>query len=159
MELLVHHVAEQAAAGSNPGVGVLPSESMSHNKSEPDSASKRNLRVAFLPKTGWPAIDGEATSDCSRRALRGGWGWRMPTDQSRNLGGPRRWARWNNHGDRASGGVDGHRTNRRGEYISRALAVVGVGWTHSSEEAGQFPWSEGVLLDVRNHKMEGGPLG
>ena len=159
MKLLVHHVAEQAAAGGNPGAEALPSEGTGRNKCEPDSASKHKMRVAFLPENGRPAIVGEATSVCSRRALRGDWGRRVPTDQSRNLGDPRGWAWWTGHGDRASGGVVSHRPNRRGENMSHALAVVGVGRTHSSGEAGQCPWSEGVLLDVCNCKREGGPLG
>ena len=65
MKLLVHRVAEQAVAGGNPGAEALPSEGTGRNESEPDSASKHKMRVAFLPKNGRPAIVGEATSICS----------------------------------------------------------------------------------------------
>ena len=36
-----------------------------------------------------------------------------------------------------------------------AKAVAGVGRTHSSGEAGQFPWSEGVLREKGNVSIKG----
>ncbi len=64
---------------------------MSRSASEPDSASLRKVRAASLPYAMKPATGGEAMGASSRRALRGGWGRRMGTDQSRNLGDPAGW--------------------------------------------------------------------
>ena len=47
------------------------------------------MGVASLSKRIKPVTDGEATGECNRRALRGGWGRRVRKDKSRNLGYPR----------------------------------------------------------------------
>jgi len=64
---------------------------VSRNASEPDSASLCKVRAANLPDVMKPDTGGEVMGESSRRALRGGWGWRMGTDQSRNLGDPAEW--------------------------------------------------------------------
>jgi len=46
------------------------------------------MGVASLSKRMKPVTDGEATGECNRRALRGGWGRRVGIDESRNLGDP-----------------------------------------------------------------------
>jgi hypothetical protein len=48
--------------------------------------------VANLPDMKKPATRREATSVSTCWAARGVWGERAPKDQSRDLGGPTRWA-------------------------------------------------------------------
>jgi len=64
---------------------------VSRSASEPDSASLHKAGVAKVPENLKPAIDEEAMGASIRRTLRGDWGQRAWTDQSRNLGDPRRW--------------------------------------------------------------------
>ncbi len=47
---------------SNPSVEASEGKGVSRNTCEPDSASKRYLQVAKLPKMTKPATDGTATS-------------------------------------------------------------------------------------------------
>jgi hypothetical protein len=64
---------------------------VSRNTSEPDSASLCEPRAASLADVMKPDTGGEAMGASNRRALRGGWGRRIGTDQSRNLGDPAEW--------------------------------------------------------------------
>jgi len=64
---------------------------VSRNASEPDSASLCKVGAASLPYVMKPDTGGEAMGASNRRALRGGWGRRRRTDQSRNLGDPAEW--------------------------------------------------------------------
>src|SRR5438094_10416339 len=84
----MQQVAEPAGGGAihrtKPGEG----EPVSRSASEPDSASLAKLRAAKLPYVMKPATGGEAMGARNRRALRGSWGRRAGTDQSRNLGAP-----------------------------------------------------------------------
>ena len=90
MNLLIECAASSQCGGerSNPQAEARNGEPMSRNTSELDSASLRYLRVAKLPDLLKPVIGGEETFACSRRALRGGWRWRVGTDNSRNLRSP-----------------------------------------------------------------------
>ena len=63
-------------------------EGASRSASEPDSASLRKSRVAKLPDWTKPRTVGEAADECSQRALRGGWGQRVPIDKFGNLRDP-----------------------------------------------------------------------
>lgn len=73
---------------SNPQAEARKGEFMSRNKSELDSASLRNVRVTKLPKMLKSVTVGEEIFKCNRRALRGGWRWRVEKDKSRNLRDP-----------------------------------------------------------------------
>jgi len=64
---------------------------MSRNASEPDTASLPESRAVKLPYVMKPATGGEAMGAGNRRALRGAWGRRVGTDQTRNLGDPAEW--------------------------------------------------------------------
>jgi hypothetical protein len=102
---------------------------VSRSASEPDSASLRELRAAKLPYERKPATGGEGRGESSHWALRGGWGRRVGTDQSRNLGDPAEWT--------AEAGQ-----RLRGMHNLEA-ARSGVGPAHSSEEAGNDRGAKG----------------
>jgi hypothetical protein len=72
------------------------------------------MGVANLPKVVKPGAGGEATTECSHRAPRGGWGGRARTDASRNLGGPAAWVEPNLKGEDIS--LMGEVGSRRGQY-------------------------------------------
>ena len=73
---------------SNPRHEALQGKPTSRSASEPDSASLAYVGAASLSVGMKPVTDDEATDNSSHRALRGGWGQRVGTDESRNLGGP-----------------------------------------------------------------------
>ena len=115
---------------------------MSRSASEPDSASLCIVRAAKLPYVMKPATGGEVRGESSHRALRGGWGQRMETDQqARNLGDPAKWAR-----------IVG--TNVRGERITLGRLRWGVGPAHSSREAGNDRGAKGP--ERKHAESEGG---
>lgn len=65
------------------------------------------MQVATLPEMAKPDTGGEETAwlvnhaeptSSTRWACRGGWGWRVPKEQSRNLGDPSAWVEPNAEG-------------------------------------------------------------
>src|ERR1039458_102945 len=87
------------------------------------------LRAAKLPYVMKPDTGGEAMGASSHRALRGGWGRRMGTDQSRNLGDPAEWSA--QAGQRPRG------------IHNPGAARSGVGPAHNSYEAGNDRGAKG----------------
>jgi hypothetical protein len=87
----VTHVAEQAGSAGNRALKPCKAHGASRSESEPGSASKRNNESGQPIGEGEARTDGEVTGMCTRRALRGGRGQRVPRERSRNLGDPACW--------------------------------------------------------------------
>jgi hypothetical protein len=66
------------------------SKDASPSASEPIRPRYTEVTAANLPKRVKPAIGGEATSECIRRAVRGDRGGRVSKEGRRNLGDPAR---------------------------------------------------------------------
>ena len=87
----VTHVAEQAGSAGNRALKPCKAHGASRSESEPGSASKRKVESGQPFRDGEASIGGEVTGMCTRRALRGGRGQRVPREESRNLGDPACW--------------------------------------------------------------------
>jgi len=99
------------------GVETPDGEDVSPSQANPIRPRYAYLAVANLPERGKPATGGEATSESTHRAVRGGWGGRASRDRSRNLGGPA-WCPspsglgqllWGNHNPRDGRGRESER--------------------------------------------------
>ena len=88
------------------------------NPNQPRYAGPRAAKLSEMMK---PTTGGEAADVCSRRALRGQRGRRVPTDESRNLRGPTR---------------RGRAPTAERESITAVRAWSGIGRAHSSDDAG-----------------------
>src|SRR5215207_400590 len=84
----VTHVAEQAGSAGNRALKPCKAHGASRSESEPGSASKRYNESGQPFRDGEASTGGEDTGMCTRRALRGGRGQRVPREGSRNLRRP-----------------------------------------------------------------------